>query len=215
MISNLVLDLDGPLLDGRSRHYCCYSDILTELGFQPVPISEYWEDKRNAVNRADLLDRSGAGSVYSKFLQTWMDRIETREYLRLDRLQRDVIAVLSGWKTENRRLILATLRNNPSNLTWQLEQLGLTPFFDEILITGSDGNSSSKASLVRHALQCNLENAVWVGDTEVDIDAARELGIRICVVTCGLRSRAFLAKRMPDAIEDDLSSVAAKMREHD
>jgi len=209
MISTLVLDLDGPLLDGMQRHYRCYSDILQEHKFQPVPIELYWEMKRNRVNRRVLLEYSDALSLYDEFLEAWINRIETREYLELDRLQHNVTAVLLEWKERELRLLLATMRNNQRNLTWQLDMLNLSRFFDDVVVVGSGHDGADKASEVKARLMDQrADRVVWVGDTEVDVAAARELGVRVCALTCGLRTKEYLVSLSPDYIETGLQSLA-------
>ncbi len=212
MISTIVLDLDGPLLDGMQRHYRCYSDILKERGFKAIPVEMYWEMKRNRVNRRIFLEYSDAESLYDEFLITWIDRIEKREYLELDRLQHNVANILTHWKKRELRLIMATLRNNPENLTWQLDMLNLRRFFDDIVVVGSENDGAYKASRVKAKLMGqSIDNAVWVGDTEVDVTAARELGVKVCVLTCGLRTKEYLTSLSPDYIEADLHSFAEEM----
>ena len=209
MISTIVLDLDGPLLDGMLRHYRCYSDILEELSFTPIPIEQYWAMKRNRINRRVLLQYSNAQSLYDKFLEIWTERIETKEYLEFDSLQNNVENILSQWKERNIQLILATMRNNTSNLSWQLKVLNLTRFFDEVVVVGSGLHGVSKATKVKEKLigKC-VDEVFWVGDTEVDVAAARELGIRVSALTCGLRTEEFLTSLSPDSIEENLLSFA-------
>lgn len=209
MISALVLDLDGPLLDGMLRHYRCYCDILEGHGYSPISLERYWDMKRNKVDRRTLLECSDALPFYDKFLASWIERIEARSYLKFDRLQKRVINVLSKWKERKIRLLLATMRNNPSNLAWQLDRLNIYEFFDDFVVVGGGRDSANKASAVRPKLAgLNTDQVIWVGDTEVDVDAARELGIRVCALTCGLRSRDYLLTLSPDYIEADIASFA-------
>jgi len=216
MISTLVLDLDGPLLDGMQRHYCCYSDILEEHGYRPLSVERYWEMKRNRVDRRELLECSDALSLYDKFLETWIERIETRKYLELDKVQNNVNTILSNWKGSRLRLLLATMRNNTSNLIWQLNMLDLRRFFDDVVVVGSGKNGAGKASEVKPKLMgLSLDSIVWVGDTEIDVAAARKLGVRVCVLTCGLRAKKYLASLSPDYIEADLYCFAEKVINHD
>jgi phosphoglycolate phosphatase-like HAD superfamily hydrolase len=212
MISAIVLDLDGPLLDGMQRHYRCYSDILQERKFRPIPIELYWEMKRNRVSRKVLLECSDALSLYDEFLEAWINRIETREYLEMDRLQHNVTNILSKWKEGEIRLLLATLRNNPRNLTWQLDMLNLRRFFDNVVVVGGGHDGATKASGVKAKLMglC-VDRVVWVGDTEVDVAAARKLGVRVCALTCGLRTKEYLVSLSPDYIEAGLHSFAEKI----
>lgn len=215
MISALILDLDGPLLDGMQRHYSCYRNILDEYGFRPIPVEQYWEMKRNRVDRRALLELSGARTLYNEFLNAWMDRIESREYLELDRLQNGVVDILSRWKRQGLRLFLDTMRNRPDNLSWQLDKLELLQFFEDVVVVGSQEDRTSKASKIRPRLTgIDVNGVVWVGDTEADVVAARELGVRMCALTCGLRTREYLVSLLPDYIEGDLHSFEEIVRKN-
>ena len=112
MINTIILDLDGPLLDGIDRHHACYCSILADLGCPPIDRDEYWRGKRNRMNRRDLLKQSGAEQHYDAFLSEWLLRIESPEMLAKDRLQPEVLPILSEWRSAGIRLILATMRNN-------------------------------------------------------------------------------------------------------
>ena len=213
MIETIILDLDGPLLDGKHRHYQCYRDILLEKGFKPVSLSIYWKMKRNCVGRHKLLDASGAVAIYDYFLKTWVERIEQKKYLVLDRLQNQTVKILKEWKRARARLLLVTMRNNPSTLDWQLKRLGILPLMDKLISVGSLQIGASKSQEVRRQLkQIDPEKTLWIGDTEVDIRAARELGVKICAVSCGLRSSDFLSKLRPDYLEPDLKSFFGKYK---
>lgn len=204
-----MLDLDGPLLNGVNRHYQCYSDILVERGFGTIPLQQYWEMKRNRTNRKIVLSLSGASEIYDEFLSAWMERIETRPYLMLDRLQDHVVDILDNWKSAGVRLLLATMRNNAANLFWQLREFGIDHFLDEVVVVGSSQLGANKSTEIRPLLkQNNLKEVIWIGDTEVDVFAARELGIKVCALTCGLRTQEYLASLSPDMLEPDLISFS-------
>lgn len=210
MIDTIILDLDGPILDGRLRHYQCYSDILLERGFTPIHIDQYWRMKRDRKNRHLLLSASGADCLYDEFLTSWIERIEQERYLAFDRLQPGVIQKLNVWKRENIRLGLITMRNNPVTLHRQLELLGLTPLFDKIIsVNISREAAGDKADAARSFVDEERKDSIlWIGDTEIDILAARQLGAKVCVVSCGLRITEYLAGLDPDFLVFDLNAVA-------
>jgi len=208
VIGTIVLDLDGPLLDGRLRHYTCYSSILKEQGFDPIDIDAYWNGKRARTDRRTLLMASQAVDFYEEFLGEWTRRIELPAMLALDQLQPEVLSILSEWDDAKFRLVIATMRNHADNAMNQLALLGVIPLVDKVLVTGSDDGSGGKAEAVRRVLSDNLpKTALWVGDTEVDIHAARNLNIPICAVTCGLRTHELLAADNPDFLLQDLRDV--------
>lgn len=213
MINTIVLDFDGPLLDGKERHYRCYSKILEEHGFAPIERELYWQMKRNRVDRRKLLALSDALPLYNEFLATWIQLIETKEYLALDRLQEGALDILQTWKQMGIKLLLATMRNHPENLYWQLEQIGIKHCFDGIFPVASLSGDDGKAAAVGTALQGqDLTGVIWIGDTEVDISAAKKLGVPVCALECGLRTREYLASLSPDSIEPDLRTFAAKLQ---
>lgn len=214
MIDMLILDLDGPLLNGIERHYGCYKQILEEHGYTPIPKEQYWEMKRSRVDRRKLLELSGALSLYDEYLALWLQRIETKEYLVLDRLQNGAAGILSGWKNLGIRLLLATMRNHGENLHWQLRRVGIQDLLDEILVVGTERGSAGKAALVRDKLRdMDVKSILWVGDTEVDVQAARACGVKVCALTCGLRTGEYLASLSPDFLERDLTSFAERFAE--
>jgi phosphoglycolate phosphatase len=204
-VNTIIFDLDGPLLEGKHRHYRCYADILKEKGFAPVTIEHYWSMKRDRVDRYEQLKKSNAENIYDLYLELWIERIETRHYLQLDCLQPSVIEILSMLQQTGIRLLLATLRNNESNLLWQLNRLKLTNFFSDIIVVGSLNGNNNKADEVSkflHNQDCN--DVLWIGDTEVDIYSARQLNIKIAALSCGLRTETYLSTLQPNFLCDNL-----------
>lgn len=178
-------------------------------------IDEYWGMKRVRADRHKQLAKSGADEMYDKFLEFWMERIEEKKYLEMDLLQAGAVQKMQEWKSSGLRLSLVTMRNNRENLFWQLTTLGLLPLFDDVIIVGnSEGDGSGKADAVRTlTLETGSDALLWIGDTEVDIKAARLAGVRICAVSCGLRTADYLATLKPDFIVPDLNAVNfSKMR---
>lgn len=208
MIDTVIMDLDGPVLDGEFRHYACYRDILLERSLIPLPQTRYWEMKRNRVDRRQQLAASRAGGLYDEFLEAWLARIETEPYLALDRLQPGAVAKLDAWRRTGIRLLLVTMRHNRATLAWQLEKLGLVSLFDAVLAVDLVEPEAAKAAAVRPYLDTACPaNALWVGDTEVDIGAARRVGAVACAVTCGLRTAEYLASLVPDLLLSNVDAI--------
>lgn len=207
VIETVIIDLDGPVLDGQVRHFACYRDILTERGFIPLPQARYWEMKRNRIDRREQLAATGAERLYDEFLEAWLARIETEPYLALDRVHPGVVPKLDDWRRGGIRLLLVTMRHNPTTLAWQLDTLDLRRRFDAVLAVDPTKPGAEKAAAVRPYLEkASPDRVVWIGDTEIDIVAARGVGATACAVTCGLRTAEYLASLGPDLL---VSSVDA------
>ena len=209
MIKTIIMDLDGTILDGRLRHYQCYSDILSERGFVPMPIDKYWEMKRQRADRHKQLAMSGADKIYDDFLNLWLSRIEEKEYLQLDCVQPGAVQRIREWKASGINLILITMRNNKDNLFWQLGLFELLPLFDQVVVVGNTGAVADKAGAVMSYVEEEVGSGslLWVGDTEIDINAARFIGVRVCAVYCGLRTAEYLSSLKPDFIVSYLSEL--------
>ena len=209
-VDTLVLDFDGPVLDGRDRHHACYAGILAEHGYAPLKPEPYWAMKRRMASRREQLAASGAEAVYDAFLAAWLERIERPEMLALDRVQPGAAKALRGWKAAGLRLVLATLRHSREGVHGQLARLGLDGVFEHVVVCDHRLGGAGKARAVRDALgEVDPPRLLWIGDTEADVEAARTLGCPVVLVTCGLRDEARVAALAPDRIAPDLSALAA------
>lgn len=208
MITNIVLDLDGPILDGRRRHYLCYSRILQSHNKSPLDSDLYWNLKRTRMDRRKLLELSNAGDIYETFSREWLDRIEDTDLLELDSLQPNALDTLTHWQQSGVVMTLATMRNKRSSLLGQLERLRLIGLFRDIVICDYREGAEGKASRVSESFGANIpKDSVWIGDTEADVNAADRLGIKAFALTCGLRTEEYLRSLKPAAVLDSLAAV--------
>jgi len=193
-IKQIFLDLDGPLLDGKKRHYQCYRSILESNGFKYIDIDEYWEKKRSLINHKDLLRLSGAGTIYNNFITTWLEMIELPDMLALDKVQDGAIDCLRNWRDQGIELILITMRKNKCTLEEQLVSTGLREYLDVVLASGYSDGGEGKADVVRkHYSAEQLEKySLWIGDTEADLIAAQSLRCDVVLISNGLRNEEYL-----------------------
>lgn len=207
-MATVILDLDGPLLDGRYRHYACYSRILLERGHRPMDLERYWEMKRERKDRRDQLSITHAQSIYDEFVASWLRLIEIPEYLALDRVHPWVVEKLGKWKHEGRRLVLATQRHDAVALGNQLAHFGLDGLLDHVVVCDHHEGGLGKARRVQEVAGSTADDEfVWIGDTEVDVEAARLFGCPVWAVCCGLRTETYLRSLLPDHTCCDLREV--------
>lgn len=189
----VVFDLDGPLLEGRNRHYACYSGILQRAGYDPVPLEQYWEAKRNLIPASEVLGRSGAVGYYSEFKRLWLAEIESEEMLARDHLQCGAVEMLRRVSLAGHGAVIATLRQHSDRARNEVKRLGILDFIDELMVSPHTEAAGGKAKRVlAHARRQGLKPLIWVGDTEVDAEAAASLGVPCALVTNGLRSAGVL-----------------------
>jgi phosphoglycolate phosphatase len=208
-IKHIFLDLDGPLLDGKKRHYYCYRSILERFEFTPIGIDEYWEKKRAVVNRRVLLSMSGADKIYDDFLAAWLMMIETPDMLALDEVQEGAVDCLRSWKEQGLDLTLVTMRKNKRSLEEQLKSTGLRQFMNTVLASDHADGGVGKADAVRNLFpsKVNTDDALWIGDTEADWEAAKSLGCGVVLLSNGLRNDAYLRSLQGAVVKPSIASL--------
>ena len=211
MIDTILLDLDGPLLEGKYRHYQCYADILVKYGYLPVDIDTYWSMKRKRLSRRELFAISCAEEIYDTFLAEWIQNIEQSHYLALDEIQAGAITQLQEWNKAGLNVYLVTMRSNEANLLDQLYVTGLASYLTSVIICAHSKGGVGKAEAVRQALpDIRSDSTLWVGDTEADCDGARSFGCPVWLLSCGLRTKAYLQTLKPDFLSDSINEVDDK-----
>jgi phosphoglycolate phosphatase len=210
MIETLILDLDGPLLETSVRHHACYAEILGGLGFEALELDAYWTLKRRKAPLAVQLSATGAAQVEAEFRQRWTAQIEREDVLALDTVQPGAARVIEQWASEGFRLVLVTLRQHADRALEQLRNVGLHGYWESILVCSHEAGVLSKVNAVRaHRPFILGDTSLWIGDSEIDVQAARVFGCQVCAVECGVRSRAFLKSESPDRIVADLNEISS------
>ena len=202
----LFFDLDGPLLDVSPR-YVALHDALLGPAALAGPI--YWERKRAACPEETILGDLGIRDP-APLIQRRLERIETPEYLALDRVWPWTRATLTRLESAG-PFVMVTARACRPLLLEQLDRLGLSTFFEEILSTPAGRRvDEQKAELIRDYLtQHRLEPAGhWmIGDTEADVGAGRLVGLRTVAVLSGIRNRELLLRANPNYLLDDIREL--------
>ncbi len=179
-------DLDGTLLDDKQRHYECYKAIVNKYGGNCIPPDEYWNDKRNKVKRTVLLEKTGFQGTYDDYLSEWLTLIETPEFLKYETLKPDTLSFLEWLRDNSEHIILTTQRRNREALLKQLEDLGISDYFEEII------SGEHKTDLLSGTY---AKDSLVIGDTEADEETAKRLGCTFIAVTDGLREEKYFINR--------------------
>jgi len=204
-VSVIFIDLDDTLINTSERHYTVYKDILESFGVSTyLSKEEFWRLKRDGRKTVDLVPPSIPRDV---FQSEWIEKIEDRCYLNLDKIIDGCHRVLSQLTEQGHKIVLVTLRQRKDNLFWELNKLGLTNYFDEIIV-GSTLHLKTKVPLIKRYLDMSiLSSSIIVGDSEIDILTGKQLGIVTIAVMYGVRSLRFLKKYIPDFYLDHLSKL--------
>ena len=207
-MKTIAIDADGPLLDGREKHFACYQFIAERLGFEPLDGKTYWQLKRERTPLEKLLALTNAEINPTDFKRLWQDHIESPEFLDLDKLQDEALAKFKAWHGAGFCLTVSSLRQSFDKLTDQLESFGILSTIKKVIVTSAERGGRGKAEAFLEQLPKNSSNELlWIGDTEVDIESARFIGCPIWALSCGLRSADFLSRFKPDFLSKNIGEV--------
>lgn len=192
-MSKIFFDLDGTLIDAGERMYSLFQTLVPQ---SKLSKTEYWDLKRHKINHRMILSQQFGydESRICTFEQTWLDLIETDEYLDKDTVYPDVIGMLKQLKSKH-TLYLVTARQSIENTKAELKKLGLFDLFDDIFITE---HKTSKEELIKQHINPLMPDDIMVGDTGKDIQTGRNLGIRTVAVSNGFLAPEVLQKYNPD-----------------
>lgn len=208
-MKNIYLDFDGTIIDSSARLYEVYKSIMLEFGVSFLAKDQYWDLKRERQPYNFILSKTAKELYAPEYMKRFLNRVESMEFLKFDRLFEGALKTLSGLK-KNNRLVLVTLRRSKENLYQELKTLGIFAIFDDIFADFREGANSWEvaASSVRKDHKFTKDNSVIVGDTEDTALAAKELGISSFLVTSGIRSESFIKKYNPNYILKDLNELS-------
>lgn len=184
----IFLDLDGPILDGKKKHYKCYKDIIDCFNGIPLNTNLYWMLKRSMTDRKLILEQSHFNGSYDIFSDLWLRNIEKEEYLILDDLKPQARETMQRWKSIGHKIILVTMRQNRVALLKQLKRLGIYDIFERVI----DCPPHIQNTKYEKLKAISFQRAIFIGDTEEDTNTAKMLNIKSIGITNGLREECLI-----------------------
>lgn len=208
----LFFDLDGPILDVSPRYVALHHQLLIEQGVTGMEAARYWARKRARRSEEEILAELGLPAASGDYVRRRLALIETAPYLAHDRCWPWALECLSDLARQA-QLVMVTARSDRSALLRQLDDLGIQPFFREILSEpGGSRVDLQKAALITDYLRRHpvAPDGHWmIGDTEADIHAGKHAGLRTIAVLSGIRDQSHLQIANPDFLVPDIRSLAA------
>jgi phosphoglycolate phosphatase len=206
LISLLIFDLDGTLVDTLEDIAASVNHALAHLGRNPISrdaVRQFVGDgiealmARSLGGRADCLPE--AVTLY-------------KEHHRKNLVVRSVVYPAVKETLEHfRALPMAVISNKTTEFVMPLiERLGIAHYFK--MVIGADCGLPLKPApdAVRHIMaefRAPQERTVIVGDGTTDVRAGKAAGIITCSVTYGFRSEEELRKAGPDYVIHSLSEL--------
>jgi phosphoglycolate phosphatase len=223
----VMFDLDGTLVATAPELHDAVNDTLVQFGLPPVHEQqvENWIGHgtrelltqalacAGGTSAAAVRSSPSLASVTAEFDRNYAGRCGTRS--RLYPHTREVLGELRA-----RGVKLAVVTNKESPFTHAvLRQHALLPLFDRVV--SGDCVPSRKPDpagifMCMKALGVPAARSLMVGDSAVDVAAARNAGIPVWAVTHGYNMGQPIARHQPDRLLADLRPLlAAAARPYD
>jgi phosphoglycolate phosphatase-like HAD superfamily hydrolase len=216
----IITDFDGPIMDVSERYYRVYQFCLEqtrrlEQAVHQMPKAEFWQLKRACVPEQKIGLLSGLDEEQAReFARLRKQTVHSLDYMAYDTLAPGSVAALEKVQQAGVDLAVLTMRR-VSELEYAFQKFDLERFFpkNRCYRLANDyvktRDIDDKPLLMAGALaELPPADEVWmVGDTEADMVAAKNHGVKAIAVLCGIRDRSQLERYEPDIIVNDLSEA--------
>ena len=215
-LSPVLFDLDGTLIDSLPDVLAAVNRLLDREGRRPLTIDEarlmVGEGAKPLI--AQAFAKTGEAAAETA-LSGYVDRFVSN--YREDPVARTIVfpgveSVLSSLAADGVPMGICT--NKPHAMSeLVLRKLGLDRFFSCVI--GGDALSVKKPDAghlhaVLEAMKCSPAGAIYVGDSPTDVEAARNSGLHMVLVTWGY-SRVEPATLGADALIDRFDDLPAAL----
>ncbi|HEX6069034.1 MAG TPA: HAD family hydrolase [Longimicrobiaceae bacterium] len=188
MLSTVILDIDGTLLDSNEAHARAFVDAARELGFPAPPVEEVLRligmggDKliprafgfEQDAKRGEMLEERKGDIFRSRYLPSLAPTPGAR-------------ALLERLRDDGFTLVVATSANE-EDLKGLLDRAGVRDLIEEATSSGDVEESKPDPDIVHAALAsagAEAPEAIMLGDTPYDVEAATRAGVAIIGVRSG------------------------------
>jgi len=214
-----LVDLDGTLLDTAPDLAAAANRMLQALGRPPRSVEEIANYVGKGIAR--LVERSLTGDLEKKadpeLLKHALELfapVYDEESGRSSRIYAGVEEGLKKLKAE--KVKLACVTNKAERFTLPLlERMNLLNYFDVVVCGDRVARPKPNPDCYVEACQrlgVPTQEAVVIGDSENDVQAARAAGIRVFCVTYGYREGKSVESLRADAVVRDIVHAAELIR---
>lgn len=176
MFQAYLFDMDGTLVDTAEIIFDSFNEALRENGLKPLPVGFYYDkvfgNAPGSIAKIIKVSDKKMRGILDDFMVHWMTRIPRAKAFQ------NVDATLRELRANNRKLGIVSA--SPHEVIKKtLETVGIYGLFD--VVVGEDDSSSAKpnhepVTLALKKLGVRAENAVFIGDTNIDIMAGNAAG---------------------------------------
>ncbi len=204
-MTHVVFDFDGTLVDSKNAAIGTYNEIAEKHRYGKLT-----PDNLEALRKLSILERCTQLGV-PPYKLPWLVMQVGRNYrkaLHLVEFNSGIPELLKELRARGLKLIVLST-NTEENIRAFLQRHSAEAWVDGFYCgSGLFG----KARLLRDLMKrsgLKREQLVYVGDEHRDVEACKEVGVKVIAVRWGFDAEARLVEAAPDALADSPADVAA------
>ena len=175
-----IYDCDGVLFDSFEANTKLYNDLCAWVGRGPLSQEEMEYVHIHTVFEAIHFIFGKENDLEKKALETLKERqVDLRNYVEYLKMEPHLFQTLE--KLREKGILRAINTNRTTSMKHVMERFGLGPYF-EMVVTALDVKNPKphpeSIEKIIDALKLKKEEAVFIGDSEVDKHTAESSGVR-------------------------------------
>lgn len=201
-MKNIIFDWSGVVRDTVTNQMWIVNHIFKKYGVGEITTGEFRENWKQPP-----------AVFYQKYLPEGYNEAERSKLFQELQLDKDcpkaisfpeVVQLMHKCKEKGHFLTVVS-SDFPETLLPEVKSYGLENIFSEIITDANDKLGPVQKIIKENNL--NLENTFFVGDSNHEIDVAKETGIKSVAVTWGFTSEQRLKARNPDYIVNNAKEL--------
>jgi phosphoglycolate phosphatase len=176
----VIYDCDGVLFDSLEANTKLYNDLCAMVGRGPLRQEEIDYVHTHTVFEAIHFIFGGRDDLEKKALEILKEKqVDLKKYVHYLKMEPHLIEALERLKEKGILRVINT--NRTTSMPYIMERFNLWPFF-EMVVTALDVKNPKphpeSVEKIMAAFKLNKEEAVFVGDSEVDKQTAESSGVK-------------------------------------
>ena len=176
----VVYDCDGVLFDSLEANTRLYNDLCARVGRGPLREEEMRYVHTHTVFEAIHFIFGKEDEMEKKALEMLrLKQIDLREYIVYLKMEPHLLQALE--KLKEKGILRAVNTNRTTSMKYIMEKYDLWPYFEMVVTALDVKNPKPHPESIGKILQefnLNKEEAVFIGDSDVDQQTAKSSGIK-------------------------------------
>lgn len=208
MITSIVFDLDGTLINSKRDIFAGINHVFQELGYPPQPsevlLSLIGPPLQESIARLFNIQDPAVIQKAVNLYNTWY-----AQHAHHQRLFPGIESLLKTLHSQGHALFIATAKRQDLALL-DIEELNIAHYFEDIQGASNDGHLVHKTPILGALLEKTSlipGQSLMIGDRASDVLAGKYHGLKTIGVTYGYGTLSEMTESQADALCQDPSDL--------